>query len=424
MLICSAAAVAQTATTQAETAAGPLEIHVTAVQGGAQYRLSDKEKWRLLKADIDLAEGAELRTGPKGAIQFTVGTDQVYRVDRLTAVKVLRADLLPDGTIKTDVGMTYGRVSKDVDAAERPHDDTIVSPSSALAVRGTRVSLYDQPPYEPEAVSLTGAAVFRNLRGELVQFGAKGEGTAKVASDSTSAADYQIQNTTVDPSGAFAGRNAAEQQLVQTLGGNLPGIFQQLIVGQAQSDFVSLVGAIGGHVGELQFAMLWNGSTPFTVVDYQVEAPNGELVSPTTPGSQLVNVHGVQMSVPLATPSGGFYFTADGESETANSQGAGFQEIGWAKGLGGNLPGTQATTLGTFPTGTYTVTETLKGTSTQTLAQNPSVQVTTDTFLLQTRKIGSPTSAAEATTVLNASNPSVVYTIGAPVKNGSPFMKH
>jgi hypothetical protein len=179
---------------------GPLAIHVTAVQGGAQYRAAGEMKWRALKGPLDLSEGTELRTGPKGVIQFTVGTDQVYRVDRLTVVKLLRANLGADGTIKTDVGMTYGRVSKDVDAPARPHEDVIVTPSSTLAVRGTRVSLYDQPPFEPEAISITGTAIANfNKLSHSVVFGAKGQGVAAVNANNPDAANNSLVGSYVDP---------------------------------------------------------------------------------------------------------------------------------------------------------------------------------------------------------------------------------
>ena len=58
-----------------------------------------------------------------------------------------------------------------IEEAGVEYDSTIRSPNAALAVRGTLVSLYDQPPFAPEAVSLTGRAVFRNTRRQLVAFG-------------------------------------------------------------------------------------------------------------------------------------------------------------------------------------------------------------------------------------------------------------
>jgi len=225
-VICAAIAAswapAQTSGPSAGTTGGgtALRIHVTAVQGGGQFRPDANSKWQKATEGLDLPEGVELRTGPKGSIQFTVGTDQIFRVDRLTVVKVLRANLMDDGTIRTDVGMTYGRVSKDVDLPVHPHVDTIISPSTTLAVRGTHVSSYDQPPYTPQAWSLTGAATWRNTNGQLVYFGSKGGGTSTVAGNTTGAGQYQLHEILLDPLGEFSGRTGTETQfLLNTPGG-------------------------------------------------------------------------------------------------------------------------------------------------------------------------------------------------------------
>jgi len=47
-----------------------LRIHVTAVQGGGQFRPDANSKWQKATEGLDLPEGVELRTGPKGSIQF------------------------------------------------------------------------------------------------------------------------------------------------------------------------------------------------------------------------------------------------------------------------------------------------------------------------------------------------------------------
>jgi hypothetical protein len=383
------------ATTESTTA-GPLQVHVTAVQGGAQYRPGSDGKWETVTAGLDLIEGVEFRTGPKGAIQFTVGTDQVYRVDRLTVVKVLRASLLPDGTIKTDVGMTYGRVSKDVDVASRPHQDTIVSPSSTLAVRGTRVSLYDQPPYAPEAVSLTGAAIFRNLRGELVSFGAKGGGVAKVNGDSTNAAQFQLQSIPVDPEGAFAGRTTAEKNLLASLSGlsgTQLGVFQnvqELIAGQTfVSRFTSVVGSLPA-VGEVEFPMIWFSNVNGSEVNLVVTSPLGgsDFVSPTHQ---------------LSSPSGGFFVNTGGDSNIATGT------FGQEEADFGNING------GKYPTGNYTITETLVGTATQSLAQNPTVTAHVELFPESISRKGVITSGNTLQTTLSVTDPSVTYTVPVPI---------
>ena len=254
---------AQTSTPSTEP--GPLKIVVTAVEGQSQYRPSSDAKWQPPKIGEVLAEGVEFRTGPRGAIQFTVGTDQVYRVDRLSVVKVMRATLRPDGTIATDVGMEYGRVSKDVDVPQRPHEDTIVTPASTLAVRGTRVSLYDQPPFQPEAVSLTGQAVFSGLgqQTRAAAFGAKGQGTAVVTSSNPSAASNALNNRLVDPSTANARTPTEQTQLADLITNGQVVTFSNPLTLPVASNtgFPSDSQLPTLYSGDLVFYIRWNTNT-------------------------------------------------------------------------------------------------------------------------------------------------------------------
>jgi hypothetical protein len=352
---------AQSTTPATTPTIGPLQIHVTAVQGGAQYRQTEDDKWQAVKEGLDLIEGAEFRTGPKGAIQFTVGTDQVFRVDRLSRVKVLRAALMPDGTIHTDVGMTYGRISKDVDEPERTHLDTIVSPSSTLAIRGTRVSLYDQPPYAPEAVSLTGAAEFQDIHGQLVRFGAKGEGKAKVRQGDTSAAQDQLAAIQIDPKGEFAGRTDQESQLLQILsayGGNdfrNLGVFQ-FLAGEGGAAFKGTIAGALPDEGQLIFALGWTG-LPQSVVNFAVTDPSGQTVSFNN----------------QSVPDGGMFLS--GTTQAPNGRGQQVIEYGLNPSFSKQ-----------FQTGTYTTSETLQtpGTATATL------EVEQVTFPRQIEQITSP----------------------------------
>jgi hypothetical protein len=396
---------ATTEATESE-AVGPLRIQVTAVQGGTQYRLNPDTKWQTLAAGVELPEGVEFRTGPKGTIQFTVGTDQVYRVDRLTAAKILRAALLPDGTIKTDVGMTYGRVSKDVDLATHPHQDRIISPSSTLAVRGTRVALYDQPPYEPEAISLTGAAVFQNLHGQLVQLGSKGSGPETVDGDSTSPAEYQLQNAPVDPQGRFAGRTLTEQQglanVLNGLQGTQLGVFQgiqgQIGAGIFKDRIMSVTG-VTIATGELQFIATWNSSTPLSVVDLTVVSSKDDVVNPFN----------------LTSADGGFFLPGPNHGNIANQN--------------NNTFGTETVEFGstlassTFPPGPYIINLTLTGTTTQSLAENQSITANVSLFpeqvsaqtIVNNRTQSTTTLAHSASTTLSVSNPSQTYLVTTPI---------
>jgi hypothetical protein len=392
-------AVPTTSLAMGDTPVGPLPIHVTAVQPSAEYRNNSDAKWERLNADVDLPVGVELQTGPKGVIQFAVGTDQVYRVDWLTSAKVLRANLLPDGTIKTDVAMKYGHISKDVDAPVHPHKDTIVSPCCTLEIRGTRVSLYDQPPFEPEAVSLTGAAVLTSAHGVL-KFGAKGKGTvnARDAAVSTGVAKDKLYRNAVGPAGVFAGQTTSEQQELAAISS---------LVGTNSIDFSSLSRILASEVcppvsaapldtdQELYFQLDWSGPAS-TMVSFTIEGPG--------PNGQTVSINNRIVS------SGGMYNTNSGQSPTAKANGNGTQEIDW-----GNLSATAP-----FPLGTYTITETLEGTSTQTLAQDPNIMVDTQLYARRehNKKNGMldnvPARNSPVDAVLNAQNPTATFSSTVP----------
>jgi hypothetical protein len=316
---------------------GPLKIHITAVRGAAQSRLPGETKWKTVTVGMDFVEGVEFRTGAHGVMQFLVGTDQVFRVDRLSVVKMLRANLMPDGTIRTNLGMTYGRVSKDVDQPSRPHEDTIVSPASTLAVRGTEVSLFDSPPYEPEAVSLTGRGILTShLKGLAVPFGAKGEGTASITGDATGAAQSQLASQYVSGQGSFgqapAGQAAPPPPPPPPSAPPVP-VPPQQVIGQksnmmnvAPSSTVSV--ATPGNIG---FFLDWSSTIPQTEVDLVVISPKSDVISPVNPSSADGGMY-----------TGSNFASATSEGETAN------------------YPGKEGITFGstspyTYPSGVYII---------------------------------------------------------------------
>lgn len=187
---------------------GPLQITVTGVQGIVQARTAPGEKWKPVTVGMVLNEGSEFRTGPRSGVRFVIPPDQTVALDRLGTVQVLKATF-ESGKLFTDLGMKYGRTRYDIESATRQHDATVRSPSSVLAVRGTKVSLYDQPPFAPEAVSLTGRAFFRDLHKE-VYLGGKNQGKTKVNQSSDSPAAYALSNTQQDPKGIFSGRTQSD----------------------------------------------------------------------------------------------------------------------------------------------------------------------------------------------------------------------
>jgi hypothetical protein len=161
---------------------------------------------------MELEERAELRTLARSMVQFKIPPDQTFVVDRATTIRVLRASF-EGGKLKTDIGMPYGRVGWEIEAEGREHDGTIRSPNSILAVRGTKVALYDQPPFTPQAISLTGTAMFRDAK-KRIAFGGKGK--TRVRTDASSAAEVALSAAVVDPSISRA-RTPSEEELVTYL---------------------------------------------------------------------------------------------------------------------------------------------------------------------------------------------------------------
>lgn len=205
----SAAAADAPATTQ--KSAETLKVTVAEVSGNVQVRSDDTQAWQPVKVGMEVGQGAEFRTGPRSRVRCTIPPDQAFTLDRLGTVKVLTA--LKDGTkLKTDMLMKYGRTKYSVEAAGLEHEGTIASPSGTLAVRGTVVSLYDQPPFVPEAVSYTGLARFRDAHRQ-VNFGGKNAGKQTLSTDQQSAADTALSDGVIDPKFGSA-RTNAERQLI------------------------------------------------------------------------------------------------------------------------------------------------------------------------------------------------------------------
>lgn len=210
------AVVAPFAFSQTQPAAGveALEATITGVEGMVQVRSGDDQPWVRAEVGMKLNELAEFRTGPKSAVRFTIPPDQTVTLDRLGTLKLLQA-INDNGKLKTSLGMKYGRTRFDIEAAGREHDASISSPSSTLAVRGTKVNLYDQRPFRVEAVSLTGRADFRDGKKQLA-FGGRNQGKTVVDTENGSAAAAALNETVLDPTAALA-RSSAEAPLIDRL---------------------------------------------------------------------------------------------------------------------------------------------------------------------------------------------------------------
>ncbi len=219
LLAWSAVCTAQTvpSTSAASPASGPaataapeaMQVIVVEVQGTVRVRLDRDQPWQPAVPEMVVGQNAEFRTGPRSSVTCAIPPDQSFTLDRLGTVSVLEA--VRDGkTVKTDLALKYGRVRYDIEAAGVEHRAVIRSPSSTLAVRGTRVSLYDQPPFTPEAQSFTGRATFGYAK-QRVAVG--GKSYARVLAGSSGAAETAITQSTVDPRSGLA-RSETDQRLI------------------------------------------------------------------------------------------------------------------------------------------------------------------------------------------------------------------
>ena len=208
-LVCAEGPVSTPATQG--SAAQSLKVDIVEVKGLVQVRSGSDAPWAAAKVGMQVDEGAEFRTGPRSSVTCQIPPDQTLTLDRLGTVKIAEA-IRSGNKLKTDLVMKYGRTHYDIEAAGIEHESTIRSPSSTLAVRGTSVSLYDQPPFTPEALSYHGTATFRNAQREL-RFGDKT--LTKVNNDQNSAADTALALQVVDPTSSLARTTADARYVTQ-----------------------------------------------------------------------------------------------------------------------------------------------------------------------------------------------------------------
>ena len=274
----------QVPTTTTTQAAGPLRIIVTAVEGLASVRANENAPWQPAVKGMEFTQDAEFRTGPRGTIQFMIPPNQVVSVDRLTTLKVLTL-IQQGGKVTTDLGIKYGRTRYDLEGGGLEHQSTLRSPNATLAVRGTRVSLFDQPPFPPQAISLTGRAEFAAHRRKAIRFGAAGQGKTIVNADSETAGDIALQQTVVDPTLPGA-RTESELALLTTVisrGATTeidPSTGIRIVRGGIPTTDAQLAGNLPGR---LSFVLRWNADADLNL---GVSTPNtddtlgGEIVLP------------------------------------------------------------------------------------------------------------------------------------------------
>ncbi len=258
-----AAASASTAPTAQND--GEMKVYITDVSGLVQVRGDESQPWQTAKVHMVVQHGAELRTGPHSSVTCVIPPDQTFTLDRLGTVRVEEAARHGD-KITTDLIMKYGRTHYDIEAAGLEHEGSIVSPSSTLAIRGTNVSLYDQPPYTPEATSYTGRANF-TYGLATVPIGQRNGSVASVMAGDAGASQTAVNETVVDPHYGPS-QTASDQALISTevsRGAVLaysPNSNIQVISGGRPSYDSELPSTLPGT---LDFVLRWTGNADLNI---------------------------------------------------------------------------------------------------------------------------------------------------------------
>ncbi|HRK31286.1 MAG TPA: hypothetical protein PLD59_09430 [Tepidisphaeraceae bacterium] len=260
---------------------GPISATITGVEGNAGVRILGTEQWLRAEVGMKLNEGDEVRTSHKSAVRFVIPPDQTITLDRLGTVQLLKSNFA-DGKYNTDIGMKYGRTRYDIEAAGREHDARVRSPSSVLAIRGTKVMLFDQPPFVPEAQSLTGRAFFRDAR-KQVSVGARNGNKVKVSSDKEDAAQTALAGGVINPRGSDSALTPADNRF-----GFSPAVFARLqeqggvfeIIGQANNqsiiDSLSFIGTVAGEQPQFNFSFI---GSPSANVNLSILTPAGDTIT-------------------------------------------------------------------------------------------------------------------------------------------------
>ena len=233
------------------------------------------------KVGMQLRAGDEFRTLFKSYIRLTLPPAQIVVLDRMGSGRIIAATR-QGNKITVALGMNRGRMRYDLEAAGLEHDASITSPNTTLAMRGTDGQLQDGDGYPPSVMSRRGK-VIATFEGFLaVPLG--GVSKAEVNRNRRQPAVKARQDTRIDPSTAFSGKTAIEDDLIEQypeLGGFNAALLEQLASSLGVTSDFAFVGTIP-ITGQLIVNAFWNG-TPNVNVDLSIRTPTGDVLSKDNP---------------------------------------------------------------------------------------------------------------------------------------------
>jgi hypothetical protein len=249
------------------------------VVGGVAVQRPEADAPIAAEKGMAVEAGSEIITPRGGMARLTGAGGQTIALDANTRATLRQAEE-PGGVLVTIVSMRRGRAGT---AVERPLEASgqyikvnIESPRSTLAIKGTRVALYDQQPYDVEARSFTGTASFEQFQRQRVSFGRKNGGLVTVTGQTPDPTGVALAAATSDP-GARAARTESEARLISNYFSrsalvrfdrisNLPAVFG------GPSPTPAAVRTF--FRGDLNFAISWKTGTN---VNIAVLRPNDEV---------------------------------------------------------------------------------------------------------------------------------------------------
>lgn len=316
---------------------GPLRVIVSAISGNVQVRQDSSQPWAPAAVGQEYQEGVEFRTGVRSVVKFKIPPDSDLTIDRLGVVKILRA-AIQDGTIKTDVGMKYGRARYDIETAGRVHDAKIRSSTSVLAIRGTDVILDDTPGFPVQAVSVTGRARFSDTNtGRSASLGSPNATTPSKLDSTTGSVTGTAVNQALPPAPINNLRTNPENRLVANIPqlGSVPPPVGIGGAGQSAAPGGATQPPSSGTVpppptnpnlipGRLEFALTWSGNADLQI---GVISALGEPITTNPSNVQGIPSRGTGPAVASA-PSGGV-----ASADNKGAGGGGTESVTWANGF-------------------------------------------------------------------------------------------
>jgi len=113
-----------------------LQALVIAVEGKAEWKAANAEKFKAAAVNDLLDAGAEIRTGLRSTVTLRVGKNATLVVDRASRVEL--PVMVQDGDVlRTRAAVHRGKCDFKVEAVAITSDFQVLTPSATLAVRGT-----------------------------------------------------------------------------------------------------------------------------------------------------------------------------------------------------------------------------------------------------------------------------------------------